>query len=82
MNTTAIPFQHRHAAHCESGAAANLMTHHGAKLSEAMAFGLSSALSFTTANCSPIPRGSALPNAMMPSASVRFAIKGLHQKMC
>lgn len=46
MNTTAIPFQHRHAAHCESGATANLMTHHGAKLSEAMAFGLSSALSF------------------------------------
>lgn len=39
-------FQHRHAAHCESGVAANLMTHHGVKLSEAMAFGLSSALSF------------------------------------
>ena len=46
MNTLATPFQHRHAAHCESGAAANLMSHHGAKLSEAMAFGLSSALSF------------------------------------
>ena len=40
------PFQHRHAAHCESGAAANLMTHHGVELSEAMVFGLSSALSF------------------------------------
>lgn len=46
MNTTVTPFQHHHAAHCESGAAANLMTHHGVKLSEAMAFGLSSALSF------------------------------------
>ena len=46
MNRTVTPFQHRHAAHCESGAAANLMTHHGVKLSEAMAFGLSSALSF------------------------------------
>lgn len=46
MNTTVTPFQHRHAAHCESGAAANLMTHHGVNLSEAMAFGLSSALSF------------------------------------
>ena len=46
MNPTATSFQHRHAAHCESGAAANLMTHHGVKLSEAMAFGLSSALSF------------------------------------
>lgn len=46
IQTTATPFQHRHAAHCESGAAANLMTHHGVALSEAMAFGLSSALSF------------------------------------
>lgn len=46
MNTHVTSFKHRHAAHCESGAAANLLTHHGAKLSEAMAFGLSSALSF------------------------------------
>ena len=46
MNTLVTSFKHRHAAHCESGAAANLLTHHGAKLSEAMAFGLSSALSF------------------------------------
>lgn len=46
MNTTVSSFKHRHAAHCESGAAANLMTHHGVKLSEAMVFGLSSALSF------------------------------------
>lgn len=46
MNTTVSLFEHRHAAHCESGVAANLMTHHGVKLSEAMAFGLSSALSF------------------------------------
>lgn len=46
MNSTVIPFQHRHTAHCESGVAANLMTHHGVALSEAMAFGLSSALSF------------------------------------
>lgn len=46
MNTINTNFQHRHAAHCESGVAANLMTHHGVNLSEAMAFGLSSALSF------------------------------------
>lgn len=39
-------FQHRHAAHCESGVAANLFSHYGAPLSEAMAFGLSSAISF------------------------------------
>ncbi|MGP1628454.1 MAG: BtrH N-terminal domain-containing protein, partial [Giesbergeria sp.] len=46
VTSATTPFQHRHAAHCESGAAANLMTHHGVELSEAMAFGLSSALSF------------------------------------
>ncbi len=39
-------FQHRHAAHCESGVASTLLTHHGVSLSEAMAFGLASALSF------------------------------------
>lgn len=46
MNSTVTHFQHHHAAHCESGVAASLMTHHGVKLSEAMAFGLSSTLSF------------------------------------
>ena len=46
MNPANTSFQHRHAAHCESGVAANLMSHHGVALSEAMAFGLSSALSF------------------------------------
>lgn len=46
MNTSATHFQHRHAAHCESGVASNLFSHYGANLSEAMAFGLSSALSF------------------------------------
>jgi hypothetical protein len=39
-------YQHRHAAHCESGVAANMLSHYGANVSEPMAFGLSSALSF------------------------------------
>lgn len=46
MNATADKFHHRHAAHCESGVASNLLSHYGANVSEAMAFGLSSALSF------------------------------------
>ena len=46
MKAPAKAFQHRHAAHCESGVASNLFSHYGAPLSEAMAFGLSSALSF------------------------------------
>lgn len=43
---TAAPFSHAHAAHCESGVMANLMRHHGVPISEALAFGLASALSF------------------------------------
>ncbi len=39
-------YTHRHAAHCESGVMAGLLSHHGAPVSEAVAFGLSSALSF------------------------------------
>lgn len=46
MNMINEQFQHKHAAHCESGVASTLMSHHGAAISEAMAFGLSSALSF------------------------------------
>jgi hypothetical protein len=39
-------FPHRQSAHCESGVAANLLTHYGIPLSEAMAFGLGSGLFF------------------------------------
>ena len=46
MNTVVQGYQHRHAAHCESGVASNLFTHYSTPLSEAMAFGLASALSF------------------------------------
>jgi hypothetical protein len=46
MNILIENFQHRHAAHCESGVAASMLTHHGAAITEAMAFGLSSAMAF------------------------------------
>ena len=47
MNTrTAAEFEHSHAAHCESGVMANLLRHHGVKVSEPLVFGLSSTLSF------------------------------------
>lgn len=39
-------FAHRHAAHCESGTLANLLTHYGVPISEPMAFGLGRGLSF------------------------------------
>jgi hypothetical protein len=39
-------FQHQHAAHCESGVISNLLRHHGVPMTETLAFGLSSGLSF------------------------------------
>lgn len=70
---TPSPFQHRHAAHCESGVIANLYSHHGVPMSESMAFGLSSALSFAYL---PFIKLSGLPLIAyrMPP---RFIIKGL-----
>ena len=40
------PFVHAHASHCESGVMASLVRHHGLPMSEAMAFGLASAIIF------------------------------------
>jgi Domain of unknown function (DUF4872)/Butirosin biosynthesis protein H, N-terminal len=41
-----MSFKHQHAAHCESGVIANLLTHHGVPMTESLAFGLASGLSF------------------------------------
>ena len=41
-----IPFEHRQSAHCESGVTANLFTHKGIPLTEAMAFGIGGGLFF------------------------------------
>ncbi len=39
-------FEHRHAAHCESGVVSALLTHYGLPMSEAFAFGLSGGITF------------------------------------
>ena len=36
---TTIDFTHNQSSHCESGVTANILSHHGRELSEAMAFG-------------------------------------------
>ena len=41
-----IPFPHQQSAHCETGVLSNLLTYHGLKLSEALAFGVGSGLFF------------------------------------
>ncbi len=68
-----MSFQHRHAAHCESGVISNLLRHHGVPMSESLAFGLSSALSFAYL---PFIKLSGLPLIAyrMPPKSI---IKGL-----
>lgn len=41
-----IEFRHRQSAHCESGVTANLISHYGHEVSEAMAFGIGAGLFF------------------------------------
>ena len=41
-----LDFPHKQSAHCESGVAANLLTHRGINISEAMAFGIGGGLFF------------------------------------
>jgi len=41
-----VAFQHKQAAHCESGVVSSLVSHYGLPMSEPMAFGLASALAF------------------------------------
>lgn len=66
-------FEHRQAAHCESGVISSLMRHHGAPMTESMALGLSSSLSFAYL---PFVKLSGLPliSYRMPPRAI---IKGL-----
>jgi hypothetical protein len=41
-----IDFEHRQSSHCESGVTANLLSHYGIHISEAMAFGIGGGLFF------------------------------------
>lgn len=72
-----MEFQHRHASHCESGVMSALLTHHGLPISEAMAFGLASALSFAYL---PIIKINGLPLVAyrMPP---RHIVKGLQKPL-
>ena len=70
-------FAHQQASHCESGVMSSLIRHSGLPMSEAMAFGLSSALSFAYL---PIVRINGLPLVAyrMPP---RFIVKGLQKPL-
>src|SRR2546422_567731 len=70
-------FVHSHASHCESGVMSSLLRHHGLPMSEAMAFGLASALSFAYL---PFIRINGLPlvSYRMPPRAI---IRGLERSL-
>jgi uncharacterized protein DUF4872/butirosin biosynthesis protein H-like len=71
------PFVHAHASHCESGVMSSLLRHHGLPISEAMAFGLASALAFAYL---PFVRINGLPLVsyrMPPRAIIRGLARSL-----
>ncbi|QRM19795.1 DUF4872 domain-containing protein [Dechloromonas sp. TW-R-39-2] len=72
-----MTFQHSQASHCESGVMSAMLRHQGLPMSEAMAFGLSSALSFAYL---PFVKINGLPLVAyrMPP---KFIIKGLQKPL-
>ena len=70
-------FVHRQSAHCESGVVSSMMTHHGLPMSEPMAFGLASALTFALI---PLVKLSGLPLIAyrMPP---KFIINGVRKQL-
>lgn len=71
------PFVHAHASHCESGVMSSFLRHQGMPMSEAMAFGLSSALAFAYL---PFIRLNGLPliaYRMPPGTIIRGLDRGL-----
>ena len=74
-------FVHAHASHCESGVMSSLLRHHGLPMSEAMAFGLASALAFVYL---PFVRINGLPLVsyrMPPRAIIKGLSRGLGLNM-
>lgn len=67
-------FEHRQAAHCESGVMSALLTHHGQPLSEPMAFGLAGVLAFAYL---PFIKLAGLPlvSYRMPPGAIRRGLR-------
>lgn len=73
-------FEHSQFAHCESGAISTLLTHYGLKISEPMAFGITSSLSFVflpiiKLNNMPLIAYRAVPKNIINKVSKIFGIK-------
>lgn len=74
---TQTNFQHQQAAHCESGVVSALLNHEGLPMTEAMAFGLSSVISFAYI---PFIKLNGLPlfSFRLPP---KFIIKGIQSRL-
>jgi hypothetical protein len=70
-------FQHRQAAHCESGVVSALLSHHGVPVSEPMAFGLGSALTFAYVPLIKLGGMPLVSYRMWPGAIIRGACRRL-----
>ncbi len=70
-------FQHRQAAHCESGVISSLLHHEGVPLSEPMVFGLSASLSFAYIPLVKINQLPLIAYRMVP----RFILKGVKTQL-
>ncbi len=73
-------YVHRQAAHCESGAVSSLLRHYGLDISEAMVFGVSSALLFAhipfiKVEGFPLTAYRAIPGAIVKSMGKSLGIK-------
>jgi hypothetical protein len=70
-------FEHQHTAHCETGVMSTMLGHHGLKLSEAMALGISASIAFAYL---PFIKLNGLPLIAyrMPPKSI---IKGLKKRL-
>jgi len=80
-----IDFEHRQYAHCESGAAANLLRHYGHDLSEAMIFGIGSGyffgyLPFIRLNKLPLTTFRRGPGAILKQMAKRLHLEFNRQK--
>lgn len=76
-NSSAIAFNHRQSAHCESGVVSAMLSHNGLTMSEPMAFGLAGALAFAYI---PLVKLSGMPLIAyrMPPRSI---IKGVEKRL-
>lgn len=78
---TAKAFEHTHSAHCESGVMSSLLRHHGLDLSEAMVFGLSSALTFAYLPFVKLGGMPLIAYRSLPKSIIKNIQKNLNVKM-